>query len=117
VQVRRTLPGLSENDEDKLMGNRWYTSLIGKYSSLAPLVDLLRKHQVSPARSAASHPPRVSLTVFQVDNYFIKSIKQAKTARWILGWSHATTRLPDVSLRSPLMAPTIITLAIVATVH
>jgi hypothetical protein len=28
-------------DED-----RWYTSLIGKYSSLSKLVDILRKHKV-----------------------------------------------------------------------
>ncbi|GFZ46189.1 hypothetical protein JCM24511_04436 [Saitozyma sp. JCM 24511] len=64
---------------------RWYTSLIGRYSSLAPLVDLLRKHQV--------------------DNYFIKSIKQARTARWILGWSHAATRLPDTLTRPANLIP------------
>nr|ODO02552.1 hypothetical protein L204_01289 [Cryptococcus depauperatus CBS 7855] len=54
---------------------RWYTSLVGKYSSLGPLVDLLRGSQI--------------------DNYFIKPIKQARTSRWIIGWSHGPWRLPD----------------------
>ncbi|WVF70753.1 hypothetical protein IAT40_005547 [Kwoniella sp. CBS 6097] len=54
---------------------RWYTSLIGKYTSLQPLVELLRKHKI--------------------DNYMLKNIRQAKTTRWILGWSHHPSRLPD----------------------
>ncbi|WVQ97117.1 hypothetical protein IAU59_004227 [Kwoniella sp. CBS 9459] len=54
---------------------RWYTSLIGKYTSLQPLVDLLRRHKI--------------------DNYMLKDIRQAKTTRWILGWSHHPSRLPD----------------------
>jgi methyltransferase len=36
----------------------------------------------------------------QINNYFVKSIKQAKTARWILGWSHTSTRLQDVGTQS-----------------
>ncbi|WWD17985.1 hypothetical protein CI109_102431 [Kwoniella shandongensis] len=63
----------------------WYTSLIGKFSSLAPLIDLLRKHKI--------------------DNYLLKSIKQAKTTRWILGWSHTATRLPDRLARPELVIP------------
>ncbi|OCF38557.1 hypothetical protein I317_07667 [Kwoniella heveanensis CBS 569] len=54
---------------------RWYTSLIGKYTSLHPLVELLRKHKI--------------------DNYMLRNIRQAKTTRWILGWSHHPSRLPD----------------------
>ncbi|ORX39814.1 hypothetical protein BD324DRAFT_678907 [Kockovaella imperatae] len=54
---------------------QWFTSLIGKYSSLTPLVDLIKS--------------------FKIDNYFIKSIKQAKTSRWIIGWSYSEIRLPD----------------------
>ncbi|WRT63970.1 uncharacterized protein IL334_000897 [Kwoniella shivajii] len=54
---------------------RWYTSLIGKYSSLSPLVELLK--------------------VNKIDNYLLKNIRQSKTTRWILGWSHCSNRLPD----------------------
>ncbi|WVQ85337.1 hypothetical protein IAT38_007502 [Cryptococcus sp. DSM 104549] len=54
---------------------RWFTSLIGKYSSLRPLVDLLGE--------------------LKITNYFVKSIKQARTSRWIIGWSHTYTRLPE----------------------
>ncbi|WVO19840.1 uncharacterized protein IAS62_001130 [Cryptococcus decagattii] len=53
----------------------WYTTLVGKYSSLQPLIETLRD--------------------LKIDNYFITNIKQSRTSRWILGWSHTTTRLPD----------------------
>lgn len=53
----------------------WYTTLVGKYSSLQPLIEILRD--------------------LKIDNYFITNIKQSRTSRWILGWSHTTTRLPD----------------------
>nr|XP_018999717.1 uncharacterized protein I203_07602 [Kwoniella mangroviensis CBS 8507]OCF63178.1 hypothetical protein I203_07602 [Kwoniella mangroviensis CBS 8507] len=56
---------------------RWYTSLIGKYASLSALVELLRQNKI--------------------DNYLLKSIKLSKTTRWILGWSHSSIRIPDVS--------------------
>ncbi|WWC86060.1 uncharacterized protein L201_000931 [Kwoniella dendrophila CBS 6074] len=58
---------------------RWFTSLIGKYSSLTPLVDQLRRNKI--------------------DNYLLKSIKQSKTTRWILGWSYSPIRLPDALAR------------------
>ncbi|AAW42333.1 conserved hypothetical protein [Cryptococcus deneoformans JEC21] len=53
----------------------WYTTLVGKYSSLQPLIETLRE--------------------FKIDNYFVINMKQSRTSRWILGWSHTMTRLPD----------------------
>lgn len=73
---------------------QWFTSLIGKFASLKPLVDLLRSHKVrKPTRSMFQ-----SLTSAQIENYFVKSIKPSKTTRWILGWSYGEVRLPDVSM-------------------
>ncbi|KAK8865830.1 hypothetical protein IAR55_000978 [Kwoniella newhampshirensis] len=74
-------------EESVKIGTRceWYTSLIGKFSSLSLLIDLLRKHKI--------------------DNYLLKSIKQAKTTRWILGWSHNSIRLPDRLARPELIIP------------
>ncbi|WVR05733.1 hypothetical protein IAU60_002758 [Kwoniella sp. DSM 27419] len=63
----------------------WFTSLIGKFSSLQPLVDLLRQKKM--------------------DNYFVRNIRQAKTTRWILGWSHQTSRLPDSIARPEDVTP------------
>ncbi|KAL7423922.1 hypothetical protein Q5752_001507 [Cryptotrichosporon argae] len=62
-----------------------FTSLVGKYSSLQPLVDLLRRHEIY--------------------NYFVKSIRQGKTARWILGWSHGPWRFPDPLTRPDVVLP------------
>jgi hypothetical protein len=39
---------------------------------------------------------------FQIDNYFISSIRQSRTARWIVGWSFTDQRLPDVCTSSSL---------------
>ncbi|KAK1925018.1 hypothetical protein DB88DRAFT_525720 [Papiliotrema laurentii] len=58
---------------------RWYTSLIGIYASLQPLVDLLRS--------------------YKIDNYFVKIIKPSHTTRWVLGWSFGDIRLPDTLTR------------------
>nr|XP_019014743.1 uncharacterized protein I206_00829 [Kwoniella pini CBS 10737]OCF53524.1 hypothetical protein I206_00829 [Kwoniella pini CBS 10737] len=63
----------------------WYTSLIGKFSSLSPLVELLRKNKV--------------------DNYLLKNIKQSKTVRWILGWSFSSIRIPDTIARPEDVVP------------
>lgn len=35
----------------------------------------------------------------QVDNYFVETIRQARTSRWILGWSFSPVRLPDSLIR------------------
>ncbi|WVQ71056.1 hypothetical protein IAR50_000581 [Cryptococcus sp. DSM 104548] len=64
---------------------QWFTSLVGKYSSLQPIIGLLKE--------------------LKIDNYFVKISKQAKTARWIIGWSHTTTRLPDSITRPSEVIP------------
>ncbi|KAK4688642.1 U6 snRNA m6A methyltransferase, partial [Tremellales sp. Uapishka_1] len=53
----------------------WYTSLLGRYASLEPLVEEIRRRKIN--------------------NYFVKSIQQARTTRWIIAWSHTSLRLPD----------------------
>ncbi|KAI9638368.1 uncharacterized protein MKK02DRAFT_22258 [Dioszegia hungarica] len=65
---------------------QWYTSLIGKYSSLMTLVEQLKGAKI--------------------DNYFIHSIKQSRTTRWILGWSFGSIRLPDSITRVDLIPGT-----------
>ncbi|WWD09200.1 hypothetical protein V865_007322 [Kwoniella europaea PYCC6329] len=64
---------------------RWYTTLIGKYASLSALVELLRQNKI--------------------DNYLLKGIKQSKTTRWILGWSHSSLRIPDNIARPEEVIP------------
>ncbi|ODO11849.1 hypothetical protein I350_00633 [Cryptococcus amylolentus CBS 6273] len=64
---------------------QWFTSLVGKYSSLEPLIALFKE--------------------LKIDNYFVKISQQAKTARWIIGWSHTTTRLPDSITRPSEVIP------------
>ncbi|RXK36723.1 hypothetical protein M231_06030 [Tremella mesenterica] len=64
-------------DESLQFGEKcsWYTSLIGKYSSLSPLVSHLRSQGCT--------------------NYLVQSFKPSRTVRWILAWSHTRIRLPD----------------------
>ncbi|KAG8984628.1 hypothetical protein FRB93_006408 [Tulasnella sp. JGI-2019a] len=58
---------------------RWYTSLLGKSSSIVAIVELL-KH-------------------YQVDNYGITEFDVGKTKRWAVAWSFGTDRLPDSLVR------------------
>ncbi|QRV93814.1 ribosomal RNA large subunit methyltransferase F [Ceratobasidium sp. AG-Ba] len=53
----------------------WYTSLLGKMSSVAALVTTLNEKGI--------------------DNYAIGEIVQGNTRRWIIGWSFLDIRLPD----------------------
>ncbi|KAI1790020.1 S-adenosyl-L-methionine dependent methyltransferase [Ganoderma leucocontextum] len=60
---------------------RWYTSMLGKMSSLANIVQTLRENKV--------------------DNYAISELVQGQTKRWLIAWSFGEIRLPDASV-SPL---------------
>ncbi|KAI0022477.1 hypothetical protein F4780DRAFT_777542 [Xylariomycetidae sp. FL0641] len=59
---------------------QWYTSMVGKQSSLQPLVDTLRSHAIS--------------------NYAITSFVQGnKTRRWAIGWSFGDRRASNRASR------------------
>ncbi|KAG1835414.1 S-adenosyl-L-methionine dependent methyltransferase [Suillus subalutaceus] len=58
---------------------RWYTSMLGKMSSIPDLVSLFREHNV--------------------DNYAITEFIQGQTRRWAIGWSFQDARLPDTFAR------------------
>ncbi|KAG2137497.1 S-adenosyl-L-methionine dependent methyltransferase [Suillus clintonianus] len=58
---------------------RWYTSMLGKMSSIPDIVSLFREHSV--------------------DNYAITEFVQGQTRRWAIGWSFQDARLPDTFAR------------------
>lgn len=61
-------------------GALWYTSMLGKISSIQPLVQKLREAHV--------------------DNFGLTVLMQGQTRRWVLIWSHGPYRLPDSLVRS-----------------
>ena len=57
---------------------QWFTSVVGKLSSLTPLIEKLRLHEI--------------------DNYAVTEFVQgSKTRRWALGWSFGDLR-PNVRI-------------------
>ncbi|KAG2010506.1 methyltransferase 10 domain-containing protein [Coprinopsis cinerea AmutBmut pab1-1] len=54
---------------------RWYTSMLGKMSSVPKIVDLLKRHQIW--------------------NYVVTEFIQGRTRRWAVGWSFGQWRVPD----------------------
>ncbi|KAF7326028.1 S-adenosyl-L-methionine-dependent methyltransferase [Mycena kentingensis (nom. inval.)] len=64
-------------EESLKIGTRciWFTSMLGKMSSLSQVVQRLRAHSI--------------------DNYAVTELVQGTTRRWAIGWSFTDTRLPD----------------------
>lgn len=64
------------------LGDRvgWFSSLLGKLSSVIKLVELLQQHHI--------------------DNYAIKDVVHGKTKRWLLAWSLQPSRLSNSLARS-----------------
>jgi len=58
---------------------RWYTSMLGKMSSIPDIICLFREHNV--------------------DNYAVTEFVQGQTRRWAIGWSFQDARLPDIFAR------------------
>ncbi|ESK91055.1 duf890 domain protein [Moniliophthora roreri MCA 2997] len=57
----------------------WYTSMLGKLSSLGPIVDKLKE--------------------YGIDNYALTQFIQGQTKRWGVAWSFTDLRLPDAIAR------------------
>ncbi|KAF5358858.1 hypothetical protein D9757_008617 [Collybiopsis confluens] len=66
---------------------RWYTSMLGKLSSVEDIVNTLKSHSI--------------------DNYIVTEFVQGQTRRWAVGWSFLNVRLPDSVSRIPNPNPTI----------
>ncbi|EPQ31487.1 uncharacterized protein PFL1_00822 [Pseudozyma flocculosa PF-1] len=65
--------------ESALPANRqrvgWYTSMLGKLSSVSAVVDGIKSHGI--------------------DNWAVTKLVQGQTGRWVVSWSFAGVRLPD----------------------
>ncbi|KAJ3740357.1 S-adenosyl-L-methionine dependent methyltransferase [Lentinula detonsa] len=66
---------------------RWYTSMLGKLSSAAEVIDILKSNSI--------------------DNYILTEFVQGQTRRWAVGWSYTDIRLPDSISRILNSNPTI----------
>ncbi|KZO97627.1 S-adenosyl-L-methionine dependent methyltransferase [Calocera viscosa TUFC12733] len=63
---------------------RWYSSLLGKLSSVKDIVKLIRSENIN--------------------NYAIGEISQGRTKRWAVAWSFGDARLPDAVARPTSLA-------------
>uniref|UniRef100_A0A8H7XML2 U6 small nuclear RNA (adenine-(43)-N(6))-methyltransferase n=1 Tax=Psilocybe cubensis TaxID=181762 RepID=A0A8H7XML2_PSICU len=64
---------------------KWYTSMLGKMSSVATIVEVLRQRSIT--------------------NYAVTEFVQGQTRRWAIAWSFADTRLPDTMARIQSISP------------
>ncbi|PPQ68289.1 hypothetical protein CVT24_005105 [Panaeolus cyanescens] len=64
---------------------RWFTSMLGKLSSVQNIVQRLRHHGIT--------------------NYAITEFVQGQTRRWAIGWSFLDVRLPDAVARIQSIGP------------
>ncbi|KIM41749.1 hypothetical protein M413DRAFT_444994 [Hebeloma cylindrosporum] len=71
-----------ESVGERLRGRcRWYTSMLGKMSSVVHIVEML--------------------TARSITNYIITEFVQGQTRRWAVGWSFSDIKLPDDIARVP----------------
>ena len=77
---------------------RFYTSLLGKHSTIAAIVSILKSHKVR--KLALNQSQRADW--MQIDNYGLTEFVQGQTRRWGIVWSLGEERLPDVSTLSTM---------------
>ncbi|KAF8166825.1 S-adenosyl-L-methionine dependent methyltransferase [Pholiota molesta] len=81
--VRRMV---EESIKPKPSASSWYTSMLGKMSSILSIVELLRQHSIT--------------------NYAITEFVQGQTRRWAIAWSFTDTHLPDSVARISFLPST-----------
>jgi hypothetical protein len=75
---------------------RWYTSMLGKMSSVVTIVENFRKHSVC-LYFVNFYDAFDLYHLKQITNYAITEFVQGWTRRWAVGWSFTDMHLPDAS--------------------